>query len=208
MQRGENPGDILRHMKECLHDSFAHAGLRQLLLESAGFEGVFKAVKDYLPPVLKATAVATAACWILPSEMSEIRQVTLLVGPIFLLLHLLEGFASRNAHRVSEWIANENDIARALWATLAVVFSALGVAAYFENSIILISTFVALHILHNLWRPMLLTRIDSQSSESRGATLLSIESQTCRTTTMFAAPAIGFAVDWVLSNQIGDPSGQ
>jgi hypothetical protein len=65
--------------------------------------------------------------------------------------------------------------------------------------------FGALHTIQNLWRPILLTRIDAQSSESQGATVLSIESQTCRTATMLLAPILGLAVDWIISNQAVGP---
>ena len=202
-QRATSFAQVMRHMRECFREIFGRNGLRRLLLEAAGFEGVFKAAKDYLQPVLKAAAIATAAYWLVPMEMSEIQQVTILVGPVYLVLHLLEGLASRNAHRVSEWVGNEQKALHQLWGLLLLLFLALALAGYFQSSVVLIVAFVALHAIQNLWRPMFLTRIDAQSSESRGATVLSIESQTCRTATMVAAPTLGFSVDWVISNQAG-----
>lgn len=202
-QSGRSFSQVVRHMKGCFREAFGRGGLRRLLMEAAGFEGVFKAVKDYLQPVLKAAAIAAAALWLAPLEMSEIQQVTMLVGPVYLVLHLLEGLASRNAHRVSEWAGDERKAARKLWSLLLLIFIALTLAGYLENSVVLIAAFVALHVMHNLWRPIFLTRIDTQSSEFRGATVLSIESQTCRAATMVVAPALGLAVDWVIAHQAG-----
>ena len=202
-ERATSFSQVFRHMKECFREAFGRGGLRRLLLEAAGFEGVFKAVKDYLQPVLKAAAIVTVAYRLAPMDMSEIQQVTMLVGPVYLVLHLLEGLASRNAHRVLEWVGNELTAAHQLWGLLLLLFVALTLAGYFENSVVLIIAFVALHAIQNLWRPMFLTRVDAQSSESQGATVLSIESQTCRTATMVVAPTLGFAVDWVISHQAG-----
>ncbi len=64
-------------------------------------------------------------------------------------------------------------------------------------------TFVLLHVLQNLWRPVLISRFDSHSDERQGATVLSIESQSRRAATMLLAPALGFAVDLVRANQWG-----
>ncbi|MCZ6835254.1 MAG: MFS transporter, partial [Planctomycetota bacterium] len=41
-----NSVTVLQHIRETLRDSFSRPGLRRLVLESMGFEGVFHAVKD------------------------------------------------------------------------------------------------------------------------------------------------------------------
>ena len=55
--------------------------------------------------------------------------------------------------------------------------------------------FVALAMLQNFWRPVQVTRFDTYSDTSKGATILSIESQAKSVFTMIVAPALGFAVD-------------
>ena len=67
----------------------------------------------------------------------------------------------------------------------------------------MITGFLALYILQNLWRPVLISRFDAHSSEARGATVLSIESQAKSAATMVFAPLMGAAVDFVKSRQIG-----
>jgi MFS family permease len=44
-------GDMLKHLKETLGVSVKQASLRRIVLESMGFEGFFKASKDYLQPI-------------------------------------------------------------------------------------------------------------------------------------------------------------
>lgn len=196
---------IVQHLKETFKLTFTRAGLRRLVLESMGFEGVFHAVKDYLQPVLKAAALAGAAHWVATSTMSETQQATLLVGPVYFVLYLLSGAASRQAHRIATLCGGEDGAAVRLWAATLLLFAALGVAAYYEVNSLLIGLFVLLHVIQNFWRPTLISRFDAYGSESQGATVLSIESQSRRAATMVIAPLLGLVVDRVQASQLGGP---
>jgi len=56
---------------------------------------------------------------------------------------------------------------------------------------------VVFHVLHDLFRPILISRIGEHTRDEHGATLLSAESFSRRIATMIAAPTLGFAVDRV-----------
>ena len=135
--------------------------------------------------------------------MSEIQQATLLVGPVYLLLYLLSGTASRQAYRISDLAGGEEGAAWRLWGGSVAIFGGLVFAAYYEVNGALITAFVLLHVLQNFWRPVLISRFDAHSSESQGATVLSIESQARRASTMVFAPVLGLAVDLVQAHQLG-----
>jgi hypothetical protein len=62
---------------------------------------------------------------------------------------------------------------------------------------------VFLYIVQNFWRPVLVSRIDRESTESHRATVLSIESQAKSIVTMIAAPLLGLAVDLVKERDFG-----
>ena len=62
-----------------------------------------------------------------------------------------------------------------------------------------------LHVLQDLWRPVLISRFDEHGSEAQGATLLSLESQARRTSTMVLAPLMGLAIDAAIRHDIGGP---
>jgi len=55
--------------------------------------------------------------------------------------------------------------------------------------------FVALHVLQNLWRPILTSRVYETIDEVQGATILSIESQSQRLGMIILAPLFGWMVD-------------
>ena len=196
------PG-LVRHMVDTLRATFRRANLRRLVLEAMGFDGVFAAVKDYLQPVLEAAAISMVATTALSSKLSGTQRTALLVGPVYVVLYLLAGVASRRSHRVSAAAGGEDRAARALWCGSVVVFAGMLAAGWFEAMPALIGAFVVLHVLHNVWRPILISRFDLHGDELQGASLLSIESQAQRIATMILAPLIGLAVDRVAAGGVG-----
>ena len=87
---------------------------------------------------------------------------------------------------------------------VAVLYAGLALAGWFGVYAGLIVGFVLLHVAHNLWRPILISRFDRHGPETHGASLLSIESQGRRASTMVIAPALGLAIDAVAA---GGPGG-
>jgi len=68
-------------------------------------------------------------------------------------------------------------------------------ALWGRHDLIAVLAFVALAMLQNVWRPMLLTRFEQCTDNAMRATLLSVDSQAKSIFTMVAAPLLGLAVD-------------
>jgi MFS family permease len=188
-------GAVTRHMLESIRLVVNVRRLRRLVLESMGFDGVFDAAKDYLQPILETAAIATAGTMLVLVDLSDTRRTALLVGPVYVVLYLLAAFASRNAHRVADALGGDERAATVLRRGLLVLLALLAAAGVFDAHVAIIVGFVLLHVLHNLWRPILIGRYDRAGDASHGASLLSIENQARRTATMVLAPLIGLAVD-------------
>ncbi len=196
-------GDILRHLKETLVVSMKQASLRRLILESMGFEGFFKASKDYLQPILMAAALPLTAALFTEIQLSSEQKSVVLIGPVFFVLFLMSAYASRNAYRLVPEPGHEDRTARTLWGLGVLIFLALLPALYFEVHWIIITSFVVLYIVQNLWRPVLISRFDAHSDEAMGATVLSMESQAKSLSTMIMAPVLGLAIDLARTQGIG-----
>jgi len=210
-ERCASPGKVLAHLGEAFSAAFRRRGLRRLVLESMGFGGIFEAAKDYLQPVLKGVAVVVVAGAVVGlgilgedevDALGDARRAALLVGPVFMVLHLLSALASRRAHGFVELAGGERRAARALWGLGLVAFAAIAISAFYDSgsgsaaSAVTIAGFVFLYVIQNFWRPVLVSRVDRESAESHRATVLSIESQAKSVATMVAAPLLGFAVDY------------
>lgn len=202
---------VAAHLKEALGVSLRRGSLRRLIFESMGFEGVFKAAKDYLQPILKSAALPLTALLVVTAGLNEPQKAALLVGPVYFVLYVLSGLASRHAHRLvsvcggADCLAEvrEDRCARLLWGLNLIAFAGLVPAMYYGVHPAMIAGFLVLFVLQNLWRPVLISRFDAHSSEAQGATVLSIESQAKSISTMLVAPVLGLAVDQVAARGIG-----
>ena len=182
---------IGRHLWQAFTDAWRHKTQRRLLIESSAFEGVYKVAKDYLQVALKAAAISMPMLMMLEQG----QRTAVLVGVVYCGLHLLSSLASRLAHRIVRWRGGEEAAAMTIWAL------ALGLYAIMAGSLAAgvlaggIGAFVLLDLILNVWRPLLVSRLNACSSPALAATTLSIESQTRSLVAMAAAPLLGLAVD-------------
>ena len=82
-----------------------------------------------------------------------------------------------------------------LWALTAVAYAAVAAGVALGFSPVAIAAFIALAVLQNLWRPILITRFTAHASPKETATVLSIESQAKSLAAAVLAPLLGLAVD-------------
>jgi hypothetical protein len=193
-KRAATWSSLWRHTLQAVPLAWHHAQRRRLLVESLAFEGTFIACKDYLQPVLLAAA---AALTLLP-QASPAQRTAVLVGSVFFLLFLASGFASRLAHRLVDRAGGADRAGTWLWRGLALISLLLLAAGWWHQVGVLIVAFVVFYLLQNLWRPILVTRLDEVIEEGQRATLLSLESQSRRVSGMLLAPLVGALVDLAL----------
>ena len=187
---------LSRALWKSLKNAITHRPLRRVLIEAMNFDGFFKASKDYLQPVLLAAALPLSALLFANADLNEAQSSVILLGPVYVTLFLLSAFASRHAHRLVHVVGgSHNRAARVLWASMALVFAGLLWSLRVDLAIGAIAGFIALNVVQNLWRPVLLSRLDEVSDGAEGATILSIESQVRSLFTLAVAPVLGALVD-------------
>ena len=187
----------LKAVARLLGKAFKNAALfpplRRLVFEGMGFEGMYKASKDYLQPILEKTAIALPILMTLDVS----KRTAFLVTVIYFPLYFLSSFASRNSHKIADWKGGDEGGARFMWWIDLALFALLIPALWFSWHPAMIVLFVGLAILQNFWRPILISRFDAQSSPDMGATVLSIEAQAKSLATIVLAPLLGWLVDRV-----------
>ncbi|MBT8491283.1 MAG: MFS transporter [Deltaproteobacteria bacterium] len=199
VRTGTALSDILDHLWTTLRNSLKVRHLRRLIAESMAFEGVFEAAKDYLQPVIKGMVLAIP----LFLYMEDTRRSAIIVGMVYFVLHLLSAWGSRKSHRITQWTGGEERGASLIWKVVLFVYLVLAVVLYLKWYYVAIAGFVALYVMQNLWRPILISRFDEYATETHGATVLSIESQAKSVSTIFAAPLLGIAVDSINRHGFG-----
>jgi len=191
--------DVAVHLWECIRATVVIRKLRRLIIESMSFEGVYKAVQDYLQPVVRNMAL------LIPVFMAwgEIRRSAVMIGVVYVILYLISAYASRNSHRLSRYAGGEERGSSLLWKVILILYIGLIPLLFFEYYYIAVIGFILLSLIQNLWRPILVSRFDAYATEEKGATVLSIESQAKSVSTMIIAPILGFAVDFVRGQSMG-----
>ena len=184
---------VARMLGSALKQSVQFPPLRRLVFEGMGFEGMYKASKDYLQPILKQTVVALPLLLALDAS----KRTALLVAAVYFVLYFLSSFASRNSHQVSNWRGGDEGAARFMWWIDLALFALLIPALWFGWYPAIIVLFVGLAILQNFWRPGLISRFNAQSTPEMSATILSIEAQSKSLATIILAPLLGLLVDSV-----------
>ncbi len=179
-----------------LADAARRAPLRRVLAEAMAFESYFKVAKDYLQPILLAGALTLTAAWLPLAQATDAQRSVVLLGPVYIALFLLAALASRQAHRVvARAGGSAARAARWLWAGLGLACALLLpslLAGWLATTVL---AFAGLYVLQNLWRTILMSRLDAVSQEARGATVLSIESQLKSLGVLVLAPTLGAVVD-------------
>ena len=184
---------VARLLSSAFKQAVHFAPLRRLVFEGMGFEGMYKASKDYLQPILKQTAIALPLLLALDAS----KRAALLVAGVYFVLYFLSSFASRNSHQVSNWRGGDEGAALFMWWIDLALFALLIPALWFSWYPAIIALFVGLAILQNFWRPGLISRFNAQSTPEMGATILSIEAQSKSLATIILAPLLGLLVDSV-----------
>lgn len=184
---------VTKTLVSSLIKSIKSKQLRRILFESMGYEGLYKAGKDYLQPIVQAAALALPLLLYLDGQ----QRTAILVGAIYFLLHILSSIASRTAGKFAAKSGGEIKASRSLWIYYLLTFTLLALGILFGQVSVVILAFILLAILQNFWRPILISRCASLASESQTATILSIESQAKSLFVAAAAPVIGWAVDTV-----------
>ncbi len=191
--------DVVVHLWECIRAALVMKRLRRLIVESMSFEGVYKAVADYLQPIVKNMAL------LLPFFITwgETRRSAVMIGVVYVILYLVSAYASRNSHRLAGRAGGEEKGSRLLWKTVFVLYVALIGLLFFEYYYAAVIGFILLALMQNFWRPILISRFDAYATEAKGATVLSIESQAKSISTMVIAPILGILVDFFQGQSMG-----
>jgi MFS family permease len=190
---GSSVHKILNTLFTSIKKAISNSELRRLLLESMAYEGIFRATKDYLQPILQAFALSLA---FMPA-LTKDKRTAIIIGIVYVILYLLSSLASRNTGKFAKHAGGEAKAARKLWMINLLTFLILGIAIWQNINLIIIAAFILIAILQNFWRPILISRCADLTEPSQTATILSIESQAKSLFTAIMAPILGWSIDYV-----------
>jgi hypothetical protein len=193
--------DVWRTMWNGLVAGVRRPSLRRLLVESMGFEGCHRVTKDYVQPVVRMAALTLPILALWPDQKRE----ALLLGCVYVGIYLLSSWASRHADALVKRAGSKARGARWLWMLNALAYAMLTGALLAGFPWVAIPGFVAVTLLQNFWRPIVVGRVAGCTDEAHMATVLSMESQAKSLFAAGLAPVLGWAVDVMPAGANGGP---
>jgi MFS family permease len=164
--------------------------LRKALFNSTLYDGLFKTVKDYIQPILKAFALSTPIFLFFKD-----KRDTIIIAIVYFLLFLLTSFASRNAQKFKNKFRS---LASAInWSfAIGLIFVLLAGFFFFQNLFLLtIICFILLYIFQNIRRPLNVAFISEIIPSRIMASGLSAESQMKTIIIAVFSPLMGLLAD-------------
>ncbi len=158
------------------------------------FSGYFRAIKDYIQPLLFSLILFYPHDTILPKENIS----ALVIGFSYAGIYLLSSFASRKSGFIADRSGN---LAVVLNGSLLIglLFGVLSGVLYSDSfsllSIISLILFVGIFMIQNIRKPIGVSYIASLTNNNILATSLSVESQSTGIFAAILAPLIGFLAD-------------
>ncbi|NLS94236.1 MAG: MFS transporter [Planctomycetaceae bacterium] len=197
----EEPKSIRRMLFASVSQALGNRPLRGLLLESMGYDGLYGSTKDYVQPIIKAACLSLPVMVALGDHFSlaDRQRVAIGVGVVYFTLYLLSSVASAGAGRFAARMGGDERSARVLWAATLGLFAVMAAGIFAGLTAMTVVTFVLLAVFHNLWRPVLVSRVASHADPAQTATILSIDSQASSLFLAVVAPLLGWSVDWITS---------
>lgn len=185
---------ISERFKEVTRDFFATLFKRKSLKSIANlsmFTGYYKAVKDYLQPVLQSLAISIPILMV----WEEKQRTAIIIGLIYFIIYLLTSFSSRK----SGWFsAKFMYILIPLNITLLIGFTfGLISGVFFEYQLIIFAViaYIIIYLIENLRKPIGISYITENIDNRILATVLSAESQAHALIAAILAPIIGLLAD-------------
>ncbi len=164
--------------------------LRRSIINSSLFDGLFKTVKDYIQPIIKAFAIS-APFLIFMSE----KRDTVMISIVYFVLFFLSSIASRNSEKFKNKFdslagaINKSYILGILFVIASGLFYICGLR------LITIICFILFYIFQNLRRPMNVGYISGIIPSGIMASGLSAESQLKTFFIAVLSPVTGYLAD-------------
>jgi MFS family permease len=185
--------EIILNLKKTFMNFFAtfkQPVLRKAVINSALFDGFFRAVKDYIQPVLKTFVLSVP---FLP--VYKEYRVTIIIAITYFILFLLTSSASKRAGKIAKKFSSLSGAVNITFVIGITIITLAGIFMHFNLTVFTVIFFVILYIIQNLRRPINIGFISENIPSEIMASGLSAESQLKTFFAAVLAPVIGFLAD-------------
>ncbi len=182
----------LKFIKEHLNNIYSRRTLREILVNSALFESIFKSVKDLIQPILEMLIVSSGA--LLIHSLSADDNVKVVLGISYGLIYIIGASASKRAYLLKKHAASK-DILNYFYLLLSVSLLLVFISIQSNQALGIIGAFLIIYVLKDMRKPIFVDVCDDFMEKNQRATVLSIESQLKSVFVVLMAPVVGIIAD-------------
>ncbi len=153
--------------------SFKNISLIKAIGNQSLYSGYYKAIKDYIQPMITSLAIATS----LFSLYSQERKVAIITAIAYALLYLLTSVVSRYSANISKHFSSKQKALNVYLFAGGILGTASTIYYYFDVPLLSILLFFGIYIIENLKKPIGIDYLTSLMSSDVLASSLSVESQ-------------------------------
>ena len=171
--------------------SFKDIKLLKAVLNSSIYSGYYKAVKDYLQPVLKSFALTLPLFLTFKNEQRE----SLIIGFVYFVIFIFTAFAARFSGRFAKKFSS---FSKPLNLTLIIGISSGIIAGLFYNfdlKVVSILFYLLIYMIENLRKPLGVAYISASLDKDILATVLSASSQMSTIIVAVSSVLLGLCAD-------------
>ena len=186
-----NTKSVLARFKivlKSLVKSFRSLILLRSLTSLSLHTGYYKAVKDYIQPVIMGLALSLPIF----TQMKNQQKTALLVGIIYFFIYLLTAWTSRHAGSFQKRFQNYSKPMNLSIITGFIIGLLSGLFFYGQWYLAAIFGFLFIMMIENLRKPIGIAYVADQSEDEAMASILSVQSQAQSLFAAIVALVIGF----------------
>lgn len=177
---------------------FSQKALSRVLVSSSMYDGIFKSIKDYIQPILKATILASIGIGIFKSSFIENVQpddiIIIVLGVTYGVFYLFSSLASKNVHLLNRYL-NSAKLMTYSFDLMAILVFVLSFAVRSNATLLILLLFFALNMMKDARRPLFVDVCGDHMVREQRATVMSVDSQLKALFVVILAPVLGFIAD-------------
>ncbi|TAJ11966.1 MFS transporter [Marinilabiliaceae bacterium JC017] len=176
---------------QLVKSTFSQMQTFRIIANTSVYTGYYKAVKDYIQPLIVSFALVVPLGLIEDNE----KRTALIVGLVYSLIFLVNSVASRRSSKVGSWLGSLDNALNVLLVLGFMLGIMAGVLHWFEINLGAIVVFGGIMVVQNLRRPLGVSYISEKFDDKIMATALSADSQSETLVAVIIAPLLGFLAD-------------
>lgn len=179
---------FFRSMFMILYETLLVKKTRRLLIDSSMYNAIFKAIKDYVQPILETLMIGVVLITILDSE----ENLEVVLGLTYAVIFLLSSIASRYSYVFLKKF-DRDTVLNSIWIFSLVIYILL--AIFMKSLVVVIGLFVLIYMIQNIRKPLMVGKIGDTTLKESKASTLSVESQLTSIIIIILAPSLGAIFD-------------